>query len=63
MDDTKVEESRSRCKRTLDIYIKQIRCIMELAVAVWELGLTENESTQIERVQKVAFHIFLGHVL
>ena len=33
---------------------------MELAVAVWEPGLSQLESKQIERVQKSAFSIILG---
>lgn len=33
---------------------------MELSVAVWNGSLTQKESTQIERVQKCAFHIILG---
>ena len=37
----------------LDVYQKQ-------AVPVWEPGLTQLESKQIERVQKAAFYIILG---
>ena len=36
----------------VDVYNKQVRCVMELAVAVWTPGLTKEESYQIERVQK-----------
>ena len=40
------------CTDMLDVYFKQIRCVLELAVAVWTPGLTKAESTQIERVHK-----------
>ena len=42
------------------VYFKQIRCVLELAVAVWTPGLTKGESHQIERVQKCALHVILG---
>ena len=44
----------------LDVYFKQIRCILEFAVAVWTPGLTSGEDSQIERVQKCALHVILG---
>ena len=44
----------------LDVYCKQIRCVLELAVVVWTPGLTKAESYQIERVQKCALHAKLG---
>ena len=44
----------------LDVYEKQIRCVLELAVAVWEPGLSQLEVRQIERVQKSAFSAILG---
>ena len=45
----------------LDVYEKQIRCILEYASPVWTGGLTKNEVNQIERVQKAAFAIILGN--
>ena len=45
----------------LDIYIKQIRCLLEYGVAVWNSNLTVCESNDIERVQKSFLHIVLGH--
>ena len=42
-----------------DVYIKQIRCIMEYACPVWSANLTKAESIQIERVQKAALVIIL----
>ena len=44
----------------LDVYFKQIRCVLEMAVVVWTPGLTKAESVQIERVQKCALHVILG---
>ena len=44
----------------LDVFYKQIRCVLELAVSVWVPGLTQAESFQIERVQKCALHVILG---
>ena len=44
----------------VDVYQKQVRSMMELAVPVWEPGLSVAESMQIERVQKAAFSIILG---
>ena len=39
----------------LDVYQKQVRSVLELAVPVWEPGLTQLESKQIERVQRLRF--------
>ena len=44
----------------VDVYAKQCRCVMELAVPVWNPGLSKTESYQLERVQKSAFSIILG---
>ena len=44
----------------LDVYEKQIRCVLEFATAVWTPGLTKDEVNQIERVQKAAFSIILA---
>ena len=44
----------------LDVYVKQIRSVLEMAVPVWEPGLNKREVGQIERVQKAAFSIILG---
>ena len=44
----------------LDVYMKQVRSTLELAVPVWNAGITQAESNQFERVQKAAFHIILG---
>ena len=41
----------------LDVYIKQIRSVLELAVPAWHPSLTLEEKIIIERVQKTALHI------
>ena len=45
----------------VDVYIKQIRSILELAVPAWHGAITQAERIEIERVQKAALHIVLGH--
>ena len=42
-----------------DVYTKEVRSILEMAVPVWHGGLTQKQSKEIERVQKVAFRIIL----
>ena len=44
----------------LDVYFKQIRSVLELAVPVWHSSLTREDSHKIERVQKSAFQVILG---
>ena len=44
----------------IDVYNKQCRSVMELAVPAWAPGLTGKEVKQIERVQKSALAIILG---
>ena len=43
-----------------DLYIKQIRSVLELAVPVWHSSLTQSNISDIERVQKTSLHIILG---
>ena len=43
----------------LDIYTKEIRSILEIAVLVWHPGLTRPQVVDIESIQKVAFRIIL----
>ena len=43
-----------------DIYTKEIRSILEMAVPVWHSGLTCQQSQDIERIQKLAMKIILG---
>ena len=42
-----------------DVYCKEVRSILELAVPVWHPGLTKKNTDDIERVQRVAFKIIL----
>ena len=44
----------------VDMYIKQCRSNLELAVPAWQGALTMVEKQDIERIQKVAFHVILG---
>ena len=44
----------------VDVYTKQVRCTLELAVPVWSSGLTRGQVSQIERVQKAAVAVMLG---
>ena len=44
----------------LDVYIKEIRSILEMAVPVWHSGLTVKQTRDIERVQKNALFIILA---
>ena len=39
----------------LDVYEKEIRSILELAVPAWHSGITLKQSRDIERVQKVDY--------
>ena len=43
-----------------DVYIKQIRSVLEFGAPVWNSGLTKEEITDIERTQKSFLHIALG---
>ena len=42
-----------------DVYTKEIRSVLELAVPVWHPGLTVNQKKSIESIQKLAFKIIL----
>ena len=44
----------------VDIYTKQIRSIVELAVPAWHGAITLVEQIDLERIQKCAAHIILG---
>ena len=43
-----------------DVYTKEVRSILELAVPVWHSGLTKLQTMDIERIQKISFKIILG---
>ena len=42
-----------------DVYSKEIRSILEMAVPVWHSGLTRQQSSEIENIQKMAMKIIL----
>ena len=44
----------------LDVYTKEIRSVLELAVPAWHSGLTLKQTSDIERVQRVAVSIILS---
>ena len=44
----------------LDVYIKDIRCVVELAVPAWHSGLTTKQAADIERIQRIAVYIILS---
>jgi hypothetical protein len=44
----------------IDVYYKQCRSVLELAVPAWAPGLTKTEANQLERIQKSACAIILG---
>ena len=43
-----------------EIYIKQVRSILEYVAPVWNPNLTKKWSIEIEQVQKSLMHIVLG---
>ena len=44
----------------VNVFTKQVRCILELAVPAWQGSITLAEKQDLERVQKTACHIILG---
>ena len=44
----------------LDVYFKQVRSVLELAVPAWHGAISLIEQQSIERVQKSVDHIILG---
>ena len=47
-------------KQLIDVYVKQIRSVLELSVPVWHSSLTLANRLSIERVQKAALQVILG---
>ena len=43
-----------------DVYIKEVRSILEFAVPVWHSSLTKKQRSEIESVQKLAFRLIAG---
>ena len=60
MDVAKTQKLGAKEEELLDVYTKQIRSVLEMAVPVWEPGLTKKEKKQLEWVQKSAFSIILA---
>ena len=52
-------EFKLSTKELFDVYIKEIRSVLELAVPVWHPGLTKSQTNKIENVQNLAFKIIL----
>ena len=48
------------CQELVDVFYKQCRSVLELAVPAWAGAITNSECNQIERVQKTAAAIILG---
>ena len=44
----------------IDVYTKQVRSVVEFGIPVWNYGLTKEDISDIERVQKSFLHILLG---
>ena len=43
-----------------DVYIKEVRSILEYAVPVWNFSISKKETSEIEAIQKLAFRMILG---
>ena len=43
-----------------DFYVKEIRQVAKFGAVVWHSGLTINQNSDIERIQKVAMKIILS---
>ena len=44
----------------LDVYMKEMHAVLELAVPAWHSGLTRRQTADIERVQRVAVNTILS---
>ena len=43
-----------------EVYKKEIRCLLEYAVQVWNGALTKKDSNKIEKIQKIVLRLLLG---
>ena len=57
----RLKSQGAELKDLVDIYVKQVRSILEFGVPVWNSGITQTEVIDIERVQKSFLHIALEH--
>ena len=55
----RLKGSGAREEDLVDIYIKQVRSLLEFAVPAWNGGISQAQQVDIERVQKCALHIIL----
>ena len=55
-----MKELEAQKPELVDMYIKQVRSILEFAAPAWNGGITVAERSDIERVAKNALHIILG---
>jgi hypothetical protein len=57
----RLKQCGANSEELLDVYIKQVRSVLELAVPVWQSSITVQERCDIERVQRAALNIILGY--
>ena len=57
----RVKELEPNGDELVDICVKQVRNILELAVPAWHGAPSQADRMEIERVQKAALHIVLGN--
>ena len=56
----RLKKAGANLKDLTEVYTKQIRCVLEFGVPVWNSGITQEEIYDIERVQKTFLYIVLG---
>ena len=56
----RLKNSGAKQDDLVDIYSKQVRCLLEFAVPAWHGGINLDDQIDIERIQKSACHIILG---
>ena len=56
----RLKEAGANRNELIDMYVKIVRSIVELAVPVWHSSLMMDEIHDIERVQKCALRVILG---
>ena len=52
----KIKQNKSK---VMDIYVKDVRSVVEFAAVVWSSSLTKEDIGSIERVQKCALPSYL----
>ena len=57
----KVRRRGANLTDLIDVYIKQVRSILEFGVPLWNSAITQEETLDIERVQKSFLHIAMGN--